>query len=80
MTQCNKCLGTGIVGNGPSPWLHEGVKSTCPDCKGTGLIPETGSDTASGNEGSVNNSVDSGDNSQTAGKGIIGRTLEKLGL
>jgi DnaJ-class molecular chaperone len=36
--QCENCLGTGLVGNGDKPWLHEGALSTCPVCNGTGNV------------------------------------------
>ena len=40
MTQCPKCLGDGLIGNGDNPHLKEGRIVTCPDCNGTGLVPE----------------------------------------
>lgn len=38
--ECANCLGTGIVGNGDKPWLHEGLLATCPVCSGTGKVAE----------------------------------------
>lgn len=40
MTQCANCLGDGIVGSGPEPWLKVGAKVTCPKCGGTGQISD----------------------------------------
>lgn len=40
MATCTPCNGSGIVGNGPEPWLHIGQTSVCKDCKGTGVASE----------------------------------------
>lgn len=37
-TQCTKCLGDGIVGNGDNPHMKEGHQHTCDLCGGTGKI------------------------------------------
>lgn len=41
MNKCQKCQGDGLVGQGDSPWKKEGKVTTCPDCSGTGRLPES---------------------------------------
>jgi hypothetical protein len=39
-TECPVCKGTGLIGAGPEPHLHQGDVVTCPNCKGTGQIED----------------------------------------
>lgn len=39
-TICEKCQGSGLVGQGPSPSLRQGRTEVCTDCKGTGKVNE----------------------------------------
>lgn len=37
MNKCENCVGEGLVGQGPEPWLRQGHIETCPVCLGTGI-------------------------------------------
>lgn len=40
MTICTNCNGEGLVGSGEKPWMKQGKIVTCPECSGTGQMPE----------------------------------------
>lgn len=46
MNSCEKCLGTGLIGQGPNPHLREGRTVTCDACHGTGSKPVVAEDAA----------------------------------
>jgi DnaJ-class molecular chaperone len=71
MHECTLCNGTGLIGSGERPELHQGALRTCPDCKGTGKLPDKTSESeAPAAEAQA----------PAKPKGFIGRVLEKAGL
>lgn len=60
---CEKCMGSGLIGNGPNPHLRVGAVKVCDICKGTGKIEDA--------------SVDNTDETGTPKKGIMSKIFGK---
>lgn len=76
MTTCTKCVGSGLIGQGPNPHLREGRTETCDVCKGTGKIPEAAStetNDPAGHKEAVDNTVAP----EKPKQGIIGRIFHR---
>lgn len=75
MKKCETCLGDGLIGAGPQPWLKQGLVRQCPDCNGTGKISPTDAQVAPTEpvpEASQDAPVDNSATDQEAPTGFLG--------